>query len=187
MLANMKAAIYIRTSQHDKAHHAYSLAKQETHTRELAVRHGLRVAFEHVFCDVNHAGDVPPACWASFDYTGFTRPALTALIQAIEEQEIRYLIVRRMDRLGTSSDILTNLLHFLSAQGVQILATPESGDFANDPTEAFATSILAPIIRYDTEEEQERKNKLKARKIEEIERMKDKISRLEAEIKEIDA
>jgi len=183
----MKAAIYIRTSKQDKAHQAYNLSKQEAHTRDLALRHGLQVAFEHVFCDLDYAGDIPPGCWTAFDYDGPIRPALTALIQAIEQQDIRYVIVRRMDRLGMSSEILTNLLHCFTPQGVQILATPENCDLANDPSEAFAISILAPLICYDTGEERERKNKIKSRKIEEIGRLKDKISRLEAEIRELDA
>ena len=182
----MKAAIYIRTSKQDKAHRAYSLQKQEEHTRELATRHGLRVAYEHVFCDLDYAGDAPPGCWARFDEHEPTRPALSALIHAIEEDDIRYVIVRRMDRLGTTSEILTNLLHFFSQQQVQILATPESDAIADDPSESFAISILAPVLRYDTEEEQERKAKIRARKVEEIGRLKDKLARLEAEIKELD-
>jgi DNA invertase Pin-like site-specific DNA recombinase len=183
----MQAAIYIRTCKQDKAHQAYNLAKQEQHTRELATRHGLRVAFEHVFCDLDYTGDAPPDCWARFDYDGITRPALTALIHAIEEGSIRYLIVRRMDRLGTTSEILTNLFHFFSQYGVQILTASEPGNTAHDPTEAFAVSILRSIICYDTEEERERKQKLRSRKIEEIERLRDKIRRLEAEIKELEA
>ncbi len=183
----MKAAIYIRTCKQDKAHHAYNLQKQEQHTRELARRHGLRVAFEHVFCDLDYPGDAPPGCWTQYDDQGLTRPALSALIHAIEEDDVRYVIVRRMDRLATASETLTNLLHFFVQQHVQILATPESGTTANDLSESFAISILAPVIRYDTEEEQERKAKLRTRKIEEIERLKDKIIRLEAEIKELEA
>ena len=182
----MKAAIYMRTSKQDKAHRAYNLQKQEEHTRELAMRHGLRVAYQHVFCDLDYPGDTPPGCWTQYDYEGETRPALSAMIQAIEEDDIRYIIVRRMDRLATSSEILTNLLHFFSEHGVQILATPETGDATHDPAEAFAISILAPVISYDTEEERERKSKLRARKVEEIERLKDKIIRLESEIKELD-
>lgn len=182
----MKAAIYIRTSKQDKAHNAYNLKKQEEHTRQLATRHGLRVAYEHVFCDLNYPGDAPPGCWSYYDDERVTRPALSALIHAIEHDRIRYILVRRMDRLGTASDILTNLLHFFSQQQVEILATPESDDAADDPSETFAISILAPVIRYDTEEEQERKNKLRTRKVEEIERLKAKIIRLESEIKELE-
>ncbi len=182
----MKAAIYIRTSKQDKAHQAYKLHKQEQHTRELALRHGLRVAFEHVFCDIDYPGEMLPACWSHYDESGLTRPALSALIHAIEEDHIRYVIVRKMDRLGTASEVLTHLLHFFAQQQVQILATPDPVNAAEDPTESFAISILAPVIRYDTEEEQERKAKIRARKIEEIERLKDKITRLEAELKELE-
>jgi DNA invertase Pin-like site-specific DNA recombinase len=183
----MKAAIYMRTSKKDKAHNAFTIARQEEHTRDLASKHGLQVAYEHVFSDLDYPGDAPPACWANSYYDGITRPALEALIHAVEnDPEIHYLIVRRMDRLGTSSEILTNLLHFLSQHEINIVATPENQDADLDPVESFAIDILKPILRYDTQEEVERKNKLRQRKVEEIERLKDKVHRLEAEIRELE-
>lgn len=177
----------MRTSKKDKAHNAFNIAKQEEHTRALARKHGLQVAYEHVFSDLDYPGDAPPACWAMPDDQGVTRPALEAFIHAVEnDDEIRFLIVRRMDRLGTSSEILTNLLHFLSQNDIKIIATPDNQDALTDPVEAFAIDILKPILRYDTQEEVERKNRLRQRKVEEIERLKDKIHRLEAEIKELE-
>lgn len=181
----MQAAIYIRTSRQDKAHQAHTVEKQERHTRELAFKHGLTVTFDHVFSDIDYKGDTPPGCWAPSDYNGITRPALAALIHAIEEEQVRFVIVRKMDRLATASDVLTNLLNCFRYHDVSIVATPETGSLNNDPTESFAISILSPCIRYDTDEERERKARLRTRKREEIERMKDKIARLEAEIAEL--
>ena len=181
----MQAAIYIRTSRQDKAHQAYTVQKQERHTRDLAFKHGLTVTFDHIFSDMDYTGDTPPACWVPSDHAGITRPALTALIHAIEQEQVQFVIVRKMDRLGTASDVLTNLLECFRYHHVSIVATPETGSMADDPSEAFAISILSPCIRYDTDAERERKSRLRMRKCEEIERLKDKIARLEAEIAEL--
>ncbi len=180
----MKAAIYMRTWCHDKGHHAYSLQRQERDARSLAAKHGLTIADEHVFSDIDHPGDAPPACWVRDDDQA-CRPALAALIHAVEEGLIKRVIVRKMERLSSAADTLTGLQELFKRHQVLIIATPENVSFDSDPTEAFAISILAPCIRYDTDEDCERKVRLKAKKIEEIQRLQDKIHRMETEIAEL--
>ncbi len=182
----MKAAIYMRTCKHDKGHHAYSLRHQESQARELASKHGLTVAYEHVFSDIDHPGDSPPSCWVFDSDPRPTRPALAALIHAVEEGEVQRVIVRKMERLSTAADTLTGLQNLFSRHEVLIIATPENVSFGEDPTEAFAISILRPCIRYDTDEERERKLRLKTKNIEEINRLQEKIARLEDEIAALD-
>jgi len=181
----MKAAIYIRTWRHDKGHHTFSLQRQEEQARELAGKHGLTIADAHVFSDIDYPGDAPPACWVFENDERQTRPALAALVSAVENGSVKRVIVRKMERLGTSADTLTGLAELFRQHGVLIVATPETVSFNEDPTEAFAISILTPCIRYDTDEERERKLRLKAKKIEEIQRLHDKICRLESEIAEL--
>lgn len=181
----MKAAIYIRTWRHDKGHHAFSLQRQEEQARELAGKHGLTIAYEHVFSDLDYPGDAPPACWVFEGDEHQTRPALAALISAVENGAVKRVIVRKMERLGTAADTLSGLAELFRQHGVLIIATPETVSFNDDPTEAFAVSILSPCIRYDTDEERERKQRLKAKKIEEIQRLQEKIGRLESEISEL--
>ncbi len=181
----MKAAIYMRTWKHDKGHHAYSLRHQEEQARELASRHGLTVAYEHVFSDIDHPGDTLPACWVFEDDPRPTRPALAALVNAVEAGQVKRVIVRKMERLGSAADTLTGLRDLFTRHEVLIVATPDNISFSDDPTEAFAISILRPCIRYDTEEERGRKLRQKARNIEEIQRLQDKIARLEADIAEL--
>lgn len=182
----MKAAIYLRTNRHDKSHVAISLDKQETHTRELASKHGLTVAFEHVYSDIDYPGDAPPSSWVFDDDDRVTtRPALSAMLTAIEDGAVQFVIVRKMERLGTASSILEGLRDCFLQHQVKIIATPENTGNSEDPIENFAIKILHPCIQYDTREEQERKTRLRARKIEEIERLKDKITRLEAEVAEL--
>lgn len=182
----MKACIYARSSSHDKGHHGFSIARQEEDARLLAAKHGLTVSYEHVFTDTDHTGEMPPDCWAfSEDQEG--RAALSALITEVEAGAIKRVIVRKMDRLGTTSEVLIGLLELFTLHDVYVVATPESASLQEDPTEAFAVSVLQPRIQYDTDEELQRKAKLKQKKLEEIERLNVKIHRLELEISELGA
>ena len=152
--------------------------------RGLAAKHGLTVAYEHVFTDVDYEGDILPSCWLfADDQVG--RPALSALVSAVEEGLIQRVIVRKMERLGTTSEVLMGLLALFGAHGVHIIATPERVSLDEDPTEAFAVSLLDPCIQYDTDDERQRKARLKQKKIDEIDRLKSKIARLESEISEL--
>jgi DNA invertase Pin-like site-specific DNA recombinase len=181
----MKACIYARTSRHDKGHHKFSVERQEEAARALAAKHGLTVSFEHVFTDSDYAGEDPPSCWA-YSEGQEGRPALAALITAVEKGLVERVIVRKMDRLGTTSEVLTGLLELFTQHNVCIVATPEPASLEEDPTEAFAVSILSPCIQYDTDDERRRKLQLKLKKVEEINRLKFKIARLESEIVELE-
>jgi DNA invertase Pin-like site-specific DNA recombinase len=180
----MKACIYARTSRHDKGHHRFTIERQVEEARALAAKHGLTVAYEHVFTDVDYEGDTLPSSWLfADDQVG--RPALSALVAAVEDGLVKRVIVRKMERLGTASDVLTGLLNLFTQQTVHIIATPEPVSLDDDPTEAFAVSLLTPCIQYDTDDERQRKLHLKQKKIDEIDRLKLKIARLEAEISEM--
>ena len=180
----MKACIYARTGRSDKGHRGFTIEKQKEHALQLAAKHGLTVEYGHIFTDSNYPGDTLPSCWTYSDEQE-GRPALSSMIIAIEEFGIKRVIVRRMERLGSSSEVLTALLEFFSIHDVYIIATPESSSAEVDPVEAFAAGILHPRIQYDTDSERERRTALKQKKVEEISRLKAKISRLEAEIAEL--
>lgn len=185
LAAIMKAAIYMRTWRSDKGHHAYSLEHQEKQAYELASKHGLTVDPEHRFSDIDYAGEAPPSCWITDDDTREDRPALAALIGAVEKGIVKRVIVRKMERLASAADTLIMLRDLFLQHEVLIIATPENVTMAEDPSEVFAISILNPCIRYDTDAELERKLRQKARNIEEIQRLQDKIARLECEIAEL--
>jgi DNA invertase Pin-like site-specific DNA recombinase len=182
----MKACIYARSSRQDKGHHGFSIARQEEDARDLSGKHGLTVSFEHVFTDMDHSGEMPPTRWITVEGQE-GRPALSALITAVEEGKVKRVIVRKMDRLGTTSEVLMGLLELFTLHDVFIVATPETVSLEEDPTEAFAVSVLLPRIQYDTDEEIERKAKLKLKKLDEIKRLKTKIDRLEQDISELGA
>lgn len=180
----MNACIYARTSRFDKGHQRFTIKRQEEAARALASKHGLRVAYEHLFTDIDFTGDTPPSCWVYSDEQA-GRPALAALINAVENDQVKHVIVRKMERLGSTSEILTGLLQLFTEYDVYIIATPESVSLDDDPSEAFAVSILGPRIKYDTDSELERKAILKKKKVERITRLKSQIARLEAEIADL--
>jgi len=180
----MKACIYARTSSSEKQHTTTKIEHQVAFCRELAKKHNLTVEPEHVFTDVEMKGDIPPTCWAFEDTE--TRPALSALIEAIEQQGVQRVLIRRLEKLATSSDILLQLLELFEFHDAYILADSEIAVDEADPNSVFAYSVLRPRVQFDTDEERERIEKLKARKREEIERLKTKIDRLEAEINDLD-
>ncbi len=158
------------------------MAHQTEETRALAHKHGLTVAYEHVFTDVDYEGHLPPVCWAADGEPG--RPALAAMITAIEAGEVGRVIVHSIDRLGTDYQTLQALHELFRAHRIRIIFEPDRA-MADNPTEAFAASILKPVIQYDTEVEEARKAKLRGRKLEELERLRQKIARLEAEVAEL--
>lgn len=179
----MHAAIYARTSSEEKRHHTTSIENQVAYCRELAAEHRLFVDEGYIFTDVEVRGSVHPSCWAANDDE--TRPALSSLVEAIENGEVSHVIVRRIQKLATSYDLLTALLRLFQEYHVTVLARPQALDDKEDPGAAFAVSILQPSIQTDSEADREKRIQLKADKLAEIERLKKKIERLEAEVAEL--
>lgn len=179
----MKACIYARTCRAERLHNTTSIDNQVAYCRELAQKHSLTVEDGDVYTDVEIAGSVLPTCWAYDDQPA--RPALSAMIEAIEAGRVSRIIVRRLEKLGTSSEVLMALLDLMTAEDARVVTGREQLESPDDPSGVFAASILAPRIEVDTEEERQRKAKLKAKKSEEIHRLQDRIARLEAEISEL--
>jgi DNA invertase Pin-like site-specific DNA recombinase len=178
----VKACVYARTSSVERGASTTTIENQIALCRDLARKHNLFIHDYHVFTDVEMLGTLPPQRWAKGDEP--FRPALSAMLDAVEAHEVSRVIVRRVEKLGTSSEVLVNLLAFFTANGVRVVIEPEPVTPQSDPRAAFAASILRPCLQFDTEFDEERKAKVRARKLEEIERLKDKIARLEAEIAE---
>jgi DNA invertase Pin-like site-specific DNA recombinase len=180
----MKACIYARTSSSEKQHTTTKIEHQVAFCRDLAKRLNLTIEPEHVFTDVEMKGDIPPTCWV---FEGDeSRPALSALVEAIEQQGVQRVLVRRLEKLATSSDILIQLLELFESHDVYILADRDIALDDSDPSSTFAYSVLRPRVQFGTDEERDKTEKLKSRKSEEIKRLKAKIERLEAEMNDLD-
>jgi DNA invertase Pin-like site-specific DNA recombinase len=181
----VRAAIYARAFDRDKSHNRTDIARQVEHCRVLARLHNVIVESRHVFTDRDHSGAWPPTCWAAPD-AGEVRPALSALITALEDGLVTRVLVHRLERLGSSSELLASLRELLEARDGYVIAPYEVAAAGADPAEKFALSVLGPRVLFDTEAERERRAKVKARNLEEIARLQAKMARLETEIAELD-
>lgn len=178
----MKACIYTRTSRAEKGVHTTSIPNQVEFCTELARRHNLAVRHDHIFSDAEIVGTAMPTCWASDD-DEVVRPGLSALVEAIEGGGIDRVLVRRPEKLGTSYDVLHALRTFFESHGVRVIIPPRDGSPSDaDPRATFAVQTLGPVIQFETALDEERRAKLRARKLEELERLRDRVARLEAEI-----
>jgi DNA invertase Pin-like site-specific DNA recombinase len=180
---NNGSCIYVRTWNDDPAHQHLSYERQLRDARRLAEKHSLQVPDHHLFSDIDYPGHLPPTCWAG--EADECRPALSALIEAIEAGAIDRIIVGRMERLATDAVVLQQLHDLLRQRGVHLISEPHPLAAEEDPAEAFAAELLADCIQYDTDAEREQKAKLRARKIDEIDRLKARVDRLEAEVAEL--
>ena len=151
----MRACIYARTCRREKVHHTTSILHQIEHCQETALRHNRLVHEEHLFTDIEKGGALLPSCWAPEGQD--SRPALSAMIQAIEVGEVRWVVVDHLDALGTSSDILTALRDLFVARRVTVFESPSPSASEPDVAAAFAWSILAPCVQRETEAERERR------------------------------
>lgn len=181
----MRAAIYARAYHRDKSHNRTDIARQVEQCRELARQHNVIVEGRHVFTDRDHGGSWPPTCWSAPD-AAEVRPALSALIETLEDGLVSRVLVYRLERLGTSSDLLASVVDLLESCNGYLIVPHDVVSPEADPVERFALSVLRPRVVFDTEAERERKAKVKARNLEEIARLQAKIARLETEIAELD-
>lgn len=176
----MKACVYARTSRVEKLHTTTKIEHQVAFCLDLARRENVTVDPEHIFTDIELTGDLPPSNWVEGDTP--SRPALAALLAALEEQGVECVIVRRFEKLGTTSEVLVGLRDCFLEYGVTVLAVREVAEDPADPTTMFALSVLAPCVRFVPNAIPEQRERLKAKKQEEAARLRAKLARLEAEI-----
>ena len=177
----MNACVYARTSRAERGPHTTTIANQIEFCLALAHRHNLTVRHAHIFSDPETLGSVPPTCWAT-EADEQTRPALSALIEAVSSGEVQRVLLRRIEKLGTAYDHLHRLLQLFQEKGVRVIVDSETVALGADPRARFAAQILAPCIQYDTEVEMARKARQKAEKLEELARLRGRVARLEAEV-----
>lgn len=181
----MRSCIYVRAYRREKSHNRTGIERQVRHCRELGRQHNLIIEGRHIFRDMDHDGAWPPSCWA-LDEDGAVRPALSAMIDAIEGGKISSVVVFRADRLATSSELLQGLDEVFEQYDIKVIVSSEALDERDDPADRFAVSMLRSRFVYDMTAEKEKDERLRARKLDELERLRAKVLRLEAEIAAID-
>ena len=124
-----------------------------------------------------------PTCWAT-EFDDLARPALSAMIESIEAGKVSRVIVRRPEKLGTSYEVLNALDGFFKHHKIAVVLE-EPDAIGLDPRGKFAMEVLKDVMQLDTEAECARKEKARAQKLAELQRLKDRVKRLEAEISEL--
>ena len=181
----MGAAIYVRTCTAEKLHHTTRVENQIAYCRQVAAAHNLTVEEGLIFTDIEEPGEAWPSCW-DWGENSPSRAALSALVQAIEAETVDRVLVHRMDVLGTSSEVLQAIADMLLHWKVPIVANPEQlTPAADDVAERFALSLLSRCVQVDSAEERKRRAEIREKKQREIDRLKSKVSRLEAELAEL--
>ena len=181
----MTACIYARTCYAERRFTTTEIPNQVAYARDLARDHGLNVPDTFVFTDHDLAGGLLPDCWES-DASKETRPALSAMIDAIQAGAVTHVIVRRPEKLGNSSWILENLRELFETFSVCVILGQDVLCDDDNPGGRFALSILRPCLQVGTAADQEKIEKQRTRKREEIERLHKRIDRLEAELAQLD-
>ena len=179
----MKACIYARTSYEERGDNTTRIERQISECRALAIEHGLQVPDELVFTDVQMGGELAPTLWVSGDDEG--RPALSAVLDAILSASIERIVVYRLEKLATSSQVLSDLRDFFLEHDVHVIVARDKVEKSDDPRAGFAAKILRPVIQMDSDVEIERRKNLRLKKAEEVERLRKRIHRLEQEIAEL--
>lgn len=180
----MPGCIYARTSRIEKAHDTTKIEHQVAFCRELAARRNIHIAPGLIFTDVELTGELLPTCWAPPENSG--RPALSAMIEAIQAGHVKHVLVRRPDVLGTSSAVLAALLECFQFHHVSLIADRDMLP-PGDLTARFAYQMLKPVVLFDSEAENARKEKERQRLQSEIQRLENRIQRMQIELANLDA
>lgn len=180
----MKACIYARTSTEERGSNITHIERQVEACRQLAAEHDLRVPAELVFTDVQMEGDLPPVMWVFGDGVG-GRPALSSMMEAIEREGVTRVVVYRLEKLATSSQVLADLRDYFLDHDVRVVVARDKVEKSDDPRAGFAAKILRPVIQMDSDAEIERRKSIRTKKLEEIDRLRGRIHRLEQDISEL--
>ena len=146
----LSAGIYDRTSKEDKNQKKISTEQQVEKGIEEAAKHNLTVAREHIYIDRDLSGKLPPTCWAGGKKK--SRPAFSGLIQAIEEGEIKAVVVRMMDRLARNTLVSLNFLKLCEEKGITLYATDEALPKVIDASGRLQLTVLIAIAEYQREQ-----------------------------------
>lgn len=134
--ATIRAGVYLRVSTEEQASEGYGLDVQRRRCRAMAEVKGWSVARE--FADEGLSGTV--------DERG--RPALAALLVAVEAKEIDAVIILALDRLGRKARIILNLVDRITEAGAELVSCKESLD-TTTPAGRFVLTIFAALAQLE--------------------------------------
>jgi site-specific DNA recombinase len=137
-----KAVIYCRVSTKEQVEEGNSLATQERNCREYALKQGYDIA--HVFIEEGESAKTAD------------RTELQKLLRfcSDKKQQIKAVIIYKIDRLSRNTDDYSQLRILLKRYGVEIKSTSEY--FENTPAGRFMENIIANVAQFDNDVRTER-------------------------------
>lgn len=109
--------------------------RQEDVIREYATKHGMTI--ESIFHDDGISGTLE------------NRPALAEMMIALEESEVKIVIIERIDRLARNLTVQERILDDLQKQGITIISVCDGDLLKDDPTRKLVRQVLGAIAEYD--------------------------------------
>jgi DNA invertase Pin-like site-specific DNA recombinase len=77
------------------------------------------------------------------------RPALQALLAALEENGVKTVIIEKLDRLARQLMVQETILADMQARGCTLISTAEADIDSDDPTRVLVRQIMGVIAEYD--------------------------------------
>lgn len=133
------AAIYVRVSSSKQAEEGLSLGEQEKRCRAYVESRGWKLDSAHVFVEEGISGGRA------------RRPALDALMAAVEHDEIAYVVTPKIDRLGRNARHNLDLFERFDSAGV-ILCSPDG----REHTDRFIRTVESAIAERERDNISER-------------------------------
>jgi len=146
MRPTIAAAVYARVSREFKGIEKVSVEQQVTDAIAAAKKAGLTVDDRHVLEDHNLSGELPPRQFAT-GHRQF-RPALTRLVEAVEQGEVKAIVVRKRDRLFRSTMLALQFYDLLRRHGCRLVATHEALPEADEASGQLTVTILAAMAEF---------------------------------------
>lgn len=137
-----KAVVYCRVSTKEQVEEGNSLATQERNCREYAIKHDYEIT--QVFIEEGESAKTAD------------RTELQKLLRfcSDKKQNIKAVIIYKIDRLSRNTDDYSQLRILLKRYGVEIKSTSEY--FENTPAGRFMENIIANVAQFDNDVRTER-------------------------------
>lgn len=137
-----KAVIYCRVSTKEQVEEGNSLVTQERNCREYAQKHSYEIALVYI-----EQGESAKTA---------DRTELQKLLRfcSDKKQNIKAVIIYKIDRLSRNTDDYSQLRILLKRYGVEIKSTSEN--FENTPAGRFMENIIANVAQFDNDVRTER-------------------------------
>ena len=142
----MKAAAYCRTSREYKNYEKVSNDQQAEDAKKLAAEKKWQLDVQHIYVDADYSSKLPPKQFAK--PLNKTRPALTAMLDAITRGEVTIVIVRKRDRLARPLKLALEILEFLDEHGVELVCTNECS-YGKDASGQFGIKSMLLHAEYE--------------------------------------